>query len=111
MKMETVRPSEMSEHWSTSWCRYPKEDPSIYPMFIWGSCFTGKLTKKLAAWWTAAVALSCQPTATQNRTPLQPATANPPTRGGCCRSEMNSPACRFNKQCQRSQHETHNLLH
>jgi hypothetical protein len=68
----------MSEHWSTSWCRYPTEDPSKYPMFICGSCFTGKLTKTLAAWWIAAVAL-CQPTATLNRTPLLPATANSPT--------------------------------
>jgi hypothetical protein len=79
LKMETVGPSEMSEHWSASWCRNLTEDPSLYPMFICGSCFTGTLAKTPAAWRIAAVALSCQPTATQNRTPLLPATANPPT--------------------------------
>lgn len=61
--------------------------------------------------------LPCHVNPQQHRTELlcslTPRTdPNLPThRRWCCRREMNSPACRFNKQCQQSQHETHNSLH
>jgi hypothetical protein len=72
----------MSEHWSTSWCRYPKEDPSIYPMFICGSCFTGTLTETHAAWWLQQ--LPCRVNPQQHRTELLcclPPRTHPPVAG------------------------------
>jgi hypothetical protein len=79
LKTETVLPSEMSEHWSASWCWNPKEDHSQCPMFICGSCFTGVLTKTL---YCQADCSSCLVMSTHGNTEqnsLLPATANPPT--------------------------------